>query len=387
MPTILIVGALVGVLGFGLGNQADQIDFNKYKTTNPELPEDLTYQSTEEVYDSLREKYAGELSREELINGMKKGMVNAAGDPFTEYLDAEAAENMQKSLEGEFSGIGAEIGKRDGQLVVIAPLDGTPADKAGLQPEDAIVGVDGESTSEWTVQEAVMRIRGKEGNDVTLTIVRNGEARDITITRGKIEIPSVNAEMKEGNIGYIELVRFGQDSSSDFRRAASRLHNEGAEKIILDVRNNPGGYLNVAINITSEFLESGKVVVEERRNKEVLSTERASNGGALIGLPTVVLINEGSASASEIIAGALRDNDAATLVGQQTFGKGSVQELVEFDDGSVLRVTIANWYTPEGSNIAEEGIKPDVEVERIEEDIENDRDPQLQKALQLLTQG
>lgn len=388
LPTVLVIGALLGILGFGLGSNADKIDLSRYETTNPELPEDLSYESTEKVYDSLREKYAGELSEEELVNGLKKGLVNAAGDPFTEYLNAESAQKLQESLDGEFGGIGAEIGKRDGQLVVIAPLDGTPADKSGLRAQDAIVAVDGEDASDLTIQEAVTKIRGEEGTDVVLTVVRNGQApQQITITRGHIEVPSVEAEMKEDNIGHIELIQFGNDSGSEFRRAASRLRDQGAEKIILDVRSNPGGYLDIAVNITSEFLESGEVVVEERRNGTVLNTQRAKSGGNLVGLPTVVLINEGSASASEIIAGALRDNDVAQLVGQQTFGKGSVQELVEFDNGSVLRVTIANWYTPGGSNIGEEGIEPDVEVELTEEDINNERDPQLQKAIQLLSQN
>lgn len=388
LPTVLVVGALLGILGFGLGSNADRIDLNRYNTANPELPEDLNYNSTEEVYDTLREKFAGDLSQEELINGAKKGMVDAAGDPFTEYLNAESAEKLQQSLDGEFGGIGAEIGKRDGQLVVIAPLDDTPADKSGLRTQDAIVAVDGEDTSDLTIQEAVTRIRGEEGTDVTLTIVRNGQApQDITITRGHIEVPSVEAELKEGHIGYIELVQFSDDSTREFREAASRLRDQGADKIILDVRSNPGGYLGAAVNISSEFLESGQVVVEERRDEEVLSTKRAQSGGSLTGIPVVVLINEGSASASEIIAGALRDNNAAQLVGKQTFGKGSVQELAEFDDGSVLRVTIANWYTPEGSNINDEGIKPDIEVEISENDIENDRDPQLKKAIEVLSRS
>ncbi len=387
LPTVLIVGALVGILGFGLGTQTERIDLSRLTTTNPQLPEDLSYQSVETVYDKLRQRYAGELSREELINGMKKGLVNATDDPFTEYLDAEAAESMQQTLEGEFGGIGAEIGRRDGQLVVIAPLDDTPADEAGLQSQDAIVAVNDNNTGDWTIQEAVNRIRGEKGTDVTLTIVRNNETRDITITRGQIDVPSVESEIKEDNIGYIELTQFGQDSDREFRQAASRLQEQGAQKIIVDVRNNTGGYLDAGLNITSEFLESGTVITEQRRNDEVLSTERASSGGELIGMPTVVLVNGGSASASEILAGALRDHDAATLVGQQTFGKGSVQELAEFSDGSVLKVTIARWYTPGGSNIAEEGITPSVKVEMTDEDVQNDRDPQLQRAIEVLSEG
>lgn len=386
LPTVLAVGALVGILGFGLGKQTGPLNLNQYASTNQELPQDLSYQSVEEVYDKLRDRYAGDLEREALINGMKSGLVNAADDPFTQYLDAEAATRLEQNLEGEFGGIGAEIGRRDGQLVIVAPLEGTPADEAGLQPQDAIVAVDGDNASEWTIQKAVKRIRGEEGSDVTLTIVRDNQSRDVTITRGQIDTPSVKSEMKEGDIGYIELTQFSQDSAQEFHRAASQLQQQGAESIIVDVRNNTGGYLEAGINITSEFLESGTVITEQRRDGEVLSTERANSGGELMGVPAVVLINGGSASASEIMAGALRDHDAATLVGQQTFGKGSVQDLAEFSDGSVLKVTIARWYTPDGSNIAEEGISPDKEVKASREEIQNGNDPQLQQALDVLSQ-
>ncbi|PSO42932.1 hypothetical protein BRC19_02660 [Candidatus Saccharibacteria bacterium QS_5_54_17] len=386
LPTVLAVGAVVGILGFGLGKQTGPLNLNQYASTNQELPQDLSYQSVEEVYDKLRERYAGDLEREALINGMKSGLVKAADDPFTQYLDAEAATRLEQNLEGEFGGIGAEIGRRDGQLVIVAPLEGTPADEAGLQPQDAIVAVDGDNASEWTIQKAVKRIRGEEGTDVTLTIVRDNQSRDVTITRGQIDTPSVKSEMKKGDIGYIELTQFSQDSAQEFHRAASQLQQQGAESIIVDVRNNTGGYLEAGINITSEFLESGTVITEQRRDGEVLSTERASSGGELMGVPAVVLINGGSASASEIMAGALRDHDAATLVGQQTFGKGSVQDLAEFSDGSVLKVTIARWYTPDGSNIAEEGITPDKEVKASREEIQNGNDPQLQRALDILTQ-
>lgn len=385
LPTVLISGFLLLTLGFGLGTNYEELDINQYETANQELPEDMDYSSVESLYDQLRKNFAGELSEKELQEGLKKGLVDAAGDPFTEYLNAEAAQELQQSLEGEFSGIGAEIGIRDDQLMIIAPLDGTPADKAGLRPQDAIIAIDGEDTSDIGIQQAVTRIRGEEGTDVTLTIVRGNESpKEITITRGQIEVPSVEHKMLEKNIGYIELVQFGSDTDQDFRRAASDLKQQGADKIILDVRGNPGGFLDVAVAITSEFLESGQVVVEERRNEKVIDTKRASSGGNLVGLPVVVLINEGSASASEIIAGALRDHEVARLVGKETFGKGSVQELVDLANNGVLRVTIAKWYTPEGLNINEEGIEPDVKVELSEEDFKADKDPQLQKAIQLL---
>lgn len=387
LSAVITIAALVGLVGFGLGANFNQIDLftNNYDSQNQELPEDLDYSSVEDVYDLLRENYAGQLSQEELMEGLKKGLVEASGDPFSEYLTAETAEELNESLEGEFSGIGAEIGIRDEQLVVIAPLDDTPAERAGLRSGDRIIAIDDEDATSLSVNEAVTQIRGDAGTEVVLTIVRGNQMpEDIAITRGVIEVPSVRSEMKEGDIGYIELVRFGSDTDSDFRNAARSLVEEGADSIILDVRNNPGGYLDVAVDITSEFLEAGQVVVEERRGEEVIGAERAHNGGVLSDMEVVVLVNGGSASASEIIAGALRDHGRATVVGEQTFGKGSVQELMKVGNGDVLRVTIAKWYTPNGNNINEEGITPDIEVERTEEDYDNERDPQLDRALELL---
>lgn len=385
LPTVLAAVLLVGLLGFSLGANFDGIDTQRYGSVNEDLPEELDYERVDELYGALREKYAGELSEEELMEGLKKGLVGATGDSFTQYLDADSAQELDESLDGQFGGIGAEIGERDGNLVVIAPISGTPADEAGLQSQDVIAEIDGQSTVDLSVGEAVSKIRGEEGTEVVLTIVRGDYSpEEVEIIRGQIEVPSVESEMLDDNVGYIELIRFGTDTTNDFRLAANSLLEGGAEKIVLDVRSNPGGFLEVAVDVASEFLSSGDLVVEERRGEEVKSSKRARGNGLLSGVPTVVLINEGSASASEIIAGALRDNGVADLVGMQTFGKGSVQELVELSGGSVLRVTIANWYTPDGVNIEEEGVKPDFEVELDIDDIESGEDPQLDRALEVL---
>lgn len=385
LPTVLITVLLVGLLGFSLGANFDGVGTGRYSSVNEDLPEQLNYAQVDEVYDALREKYAGELTEEELMEGLKKGLAEATGDSFTQYLDADSARELDESLDGQFGGIGAEIGERDGDLVVIAPISGTPADEAGLQSQDVIAEIDGQSTADLSVGEAVSKIRGEEGTQVVLTIIRGDDSpEEVEITRGQIEVPSVESEMLDGNVGYIELIRFGTDTTNDFRVAANSLLDDGAEKIVLDVRSNPGGFLEVAVDVASEFLNSGDLVVEERRSEEVKSSKRARGNGLLSGVPTVVLINEGSASASEIIAGALRDNGVAELVGMQTFGKGSVQELVELSGGSVLRVTIANWYTPDGVNIEEEGVEPDYEVELDIDDIEAGDDPQLDRALELL---
>ena len=389
LGSVLAIAALIGLVGFGFGINVDQLSLSlqRFSSQNEDLPASLDYSEVDSLYKLLRDNYAGELSEDELMLGLKKGLIDATGDPFSEFLTSEQADELERGLEGEFSGIGAEIGIRDDRLVVIAPLDGTPAHRAGLRPGDVIAAIDEEDTSRMSVMEAVNLIRGDEGTDVVLTIVRDGRSsEDITITRATIEIPSVRTEMLEGDIGYIELVRFGSESANDFRRAARDMIENGAESIILDVRNNPGGFLDIAVNITSEFLEPGTVIVEERRGSEVIGTERASNGGVLVGVPTVVLVNGGSASASEIIAGALRDQSAGTIVGEQTFGKGSVQQLLQAGGGSVLRVTIAKWYTPGGDNINELGITPDIEVELTSEHFENDKDPQLERAIELLSQ-
>lgn len=385
----LIVTAFVALtLGVGVGSNLADIDFGQtYESANRQLPEDLEYGSVEELYDELRNQYAGELSEEELLNGLKFGLVEAAGDPYSEYLTAEQADELDLALKGEFSGIGAEIGIEDDQLIVIAPIEGTPADKAGLRPQDMILQVDGEDTGRMNLQEAVSRIRGEAGTEVVLTIARKGEAQplEVKIIRATIELPNLEYELLEGNVGYIRLIQFSSEAPAEFRKAAQDLKSRGAKKIILDVRNNPGGYLDVAVDISSEFLPAGTPVVDERRDGKVIGSEVASSGGVLVGMPTAVLINRGSASASEIIAGALRDHGVATLVGEQSFGKGSVQQLIPLDSGGMLRVTIANWHTPEGDNISEEGVEPDKKVELTGEDIKKERDPQLDLAKELLS--
>ncbi|MEX0919874.1 MAG: S41 family peptidase, partial [Candidatus Saccharimonadales bacterium] len=371
---------------FVLGTNIDQLGISRqYETQNEDLPESLDYSSIDRLYDLLRENYAGDLSLEDLMLGLKQGLINATGDPFTEYLTAEEAKEFHNSLNGEFSGVGIEIGIRDDRLVVIAPIADTPADKAGLRAGDAIVAIGEEDATDMGLQTAVSKIRGEDGTEVTLTISREGEElQDITITRGLIEVPSVDSEMLASNIGYIKLSRFGSDTASDFRQAAQELVDQGASSIVLDMRNNPGGYFDAAIGVASEFLETGEIVVEERRGDEVIATERARNSGSLIGLPVVVLVNGGSASSSEIVSGALGDHEVATIVGEKTFGKGSVQQLIEVGDGSSLRVTIANWYTPSGLNISDSGVTPDEVVEMSQEDFESGLDPQLDRAIEIL---
>jgi len=301
-------------------------------------------------------------------------------------MPPEDAKVFKEDVSGEFQGVGMEIGIRQGQLTVIAPLEGTPADKAGLRAGDKIIKIDGKDTRGIIIDEAVKLIRGPKGTEVTLTVFRDGwpEAKDFNIIREVIEIPSLTWEMKDSDIAYIKLYHFSSIASSAFSKAALEILNSKAEKIILDLRNNPGGYLEVAQDIAGWFLERGAVVAIEDFGENKEAKEYNAKGPAkLLSYPTVVLINQGSASGSEILAGALRDNRGIKLVGEKSFGKGSVQELKELTKGS-LKVTVARWLTPQGTLIADKGLEPDFVVEMTEEDIEKDRDPQLEKAIEIL---
>jgi carboxyl-terminal processing protease len=290
------------------------------------------------------------------------------------------------TLNGSFEGIGAELGIENDVLVVVAPLEGFPAQKAGLRAGDIIAKIDEHDSLHMTVEEAVSKIRGEKGTQVTLTIVRDGKEQEIKITRDTITVPSVEHEMLAGNVGRITVSRFAEDTGDLARSAANTLKKDGAKAIILDLRNNSGGYVDAGVSVASLWLDEGKTVFEQRSGGRTVETSQASGDAVLKGLPTIVLINEGSASASEIVAGALKDNGVAELLGVKSFGKGSVQRLEELSDGSTLKVTIARWFTPNGVNIDQDGIVPDVEVTISDEDIQAKRDPQLDAASKKLVQ-
>lgn len=387
----VILNAVVLLLVFGGGfllgdNKDDLLQQAKYGqvSQNSDLSQKLDLGGVDELYNELRQSFDGELEPSKLEDGLKQGLVKAAGDPFTEFLNAEATKEFEEGLAGSFEGIGAELGKEDQSIVIISPIAGFPAEKAGLKAGDEIVEINDESAFDITITEAVKRIRGPKGTEVKLGIIRDERPLDVTITRDTIKIPSVKSEMLGGQIGYIEISRFGDDTTQLTTKAAHDLLDKGAESIILDLRNNPGGLLESAIDVASLWLPSGTLVVEEKRGDTTVKTHRAGNGPILEGIPTVVLINEGSASASEIVAGALRDNDAATIIGQDSYGKGSVQEIISLDDGGSLKVTIARWFTPAGRNIDKEGIEPDQKVELDEKDIKAKRDPQKDAAIKKL---
>ena len=346
----------------------------------------VDFSSLNTLYGLMQQNFDGQIDDQKALDGAKAGLIAAGGDPYTVYLNAKSAKDLSDSLNGKLSGIGAEIGIKNSVLTVIAPLAGTPAEAAGLKTGDIIATINSEDTTGMDVDTAVSKIRGNAGTKVTLKIVRTGvpEPFNLTITRADITVPSVKWSMKNGNVAYIDITRFGTDTASLVDQAATELKSQGATKVILDLRNDGGGYLDAGVSVASEFLDGGKPVVEERTGGKTTNKLTAANGGKLIGLPTIVLINGGSASASEIVSGALHDNKDAQLVGEQSFGKGSVQEIKDLPDGAQLKVTVAHWYTPNGININKAGITPDVIVKLTPDDFNANRDPQLDKALDML---
>ena len=329
------------------------------------------------------------VDQKKLMYGAVAGLVRALEDPHSSFLEPSDNEQFQKDLRGNLEGIGAEIAVKNDILVVVAPLPNTPAARAGILAQDRILQINGEDTFDMSLEEAVSKIRGPKGTSVVLSILHKGadEAKDITIIRDAIFVESARSEIKQiggSKVAVIKLIRFGPDTKSVFSRIVSEVQSQGAKYIILDLRNNPGGLLDAAIDVASFWLPQDLVVLKEV-DKDKREFLYYSNGpGQLNGISTVVLTNEGSASASEIVAGALQDHKLATVVGEKTFGKGSVQDLIEFPDGSALKITIAKWLTPNGRSIHNEGLEPDVKVELTLEDYNADRDPQMERAEDLL---
>lgn len=347
----------------------------------------LDYSSVDQVYSLLKSDFDGNLNKAALIDGAKSGLVQAAGDPYTQYFNPKQAKEFNDQLAGTIIGIGAELGtNEENNIVVVSPLAGYPAEKAGLKPKDIVAAVDGKVTTGMTVDQVVSKIRGQEGSVVKLTIVRGGQSPfDVSITREKITIPSVKWQ-EDGNIGYLKVSQFTDDTYALTQKAVTEFQSKGVKGIVLDLRGDPGGYLNTAVNVSSLWLDQGKTVVQEKRGGKIISTERANGNNPLRGLPTVVIIDGGSASASEITAGALKDNGIATIVGQKSFGKGSVQQVERLLDGSEVKITVARWYRPNGQNIDKQGITPDSVVTNSDDDIKAGRDPQKDTAYQLLQQ-
>ncbi|HSB51613.1 MAG TPA: S41 family peptidase [Dissulfurispiraceae bacterium] len=317
-----------------------------------------------EVLTLIKKNYVEDVKVKDLVTGAIKGMVTSL-DPHSGYMTAESFKEFQQDTKGEFGGLGLQIGIKDGILTVIAPIEDTPADKAGVKAGDKILKIAGESTREMAIHDAVSKMRGAKGTSITLSIFREGwkAARDFTLVRDIIKIKSVKARMLGDGIGYVKVTNFQESTSVDLANALKNLKKDGMASLILDLRNDPGGLLNSAVDVTSQFLPPKKLVVyiKNRAGEKVeyFTDEEVPYDDEM---PMVVLVNQGSASASEIVAGALKDWSRAIVIGVQTFGKGSVQSLVSLSDGSGLRLTTAKYYTPKGTSIQGVGITPDIVV-------------------------
>jgi carboxyl-terminal processing protease len=352
-------------------NHSDSVDFDQFW----------------QIWDRIKEEYVKrDIKDTDLFYGAIQGLVSSLGDPYSVYMVPKAAEEFANDLSGEFEGIGAEIGVKNEQLVVVAPLADSPAERAGLRPADRILSIDKESTYGMDVITAVGKIRGQAGTEVVLMIARNGNGKafEVKIIREKINVPSVRFSWRSGKIAHITVLQFNEDTDFMFDKYVRQLTAEGAKGIVLDLRNNPGGFLDTAVTMASEWVESGSVV-SERSDSGVNRDHPTIGQHRLSGYNTVVLVNGGSASASEIVSGALQDSKKAVIIGEKTFGKGSVQDFETFTDGSALKLTVAEWYTPNGRNINKDGIVPDIEFK---EDWANEKvgeDKMVDKAIEILT--
>lgn len=385
LPTLVAI-MLLFAAGLFVGRYlipAGELQYSRLRFVSIENGErQLTFPTFWEAWDILHNSFIGELKDEDLFYGSIAGMVRAAGDPYTVFAPPADTKQFEETIEGSFSGIGIEIGIRGGIVTVIAPLEGSPARKAGILEGDAIAAVDDEPlTQETTLDQVIRKIRGEKGKAVKLTVVHKGENKteDLLIIRDTITVESVRMKVEEG-VAHIKITNFNGDTASRFTAAARETLQAGVRGIILDLRGNPGGFLQAAVDISSLMLEKEKLVVSERGKQK---KDYFADGNAILkDIPIVILVNEGSASASEIVAGALQDQRNTPIIGTKTFGKGSVQEFVKLSDHSSLRVTIAKWFTPSGRSIDEQGIEPTVIAE---DNRDTEEDEQLLRAREELS--
>lgn len=393
----LLVGVFFGGYRMGQKNSPSEvkdkiIPINQAFIDNklPDSENKIDFSLFWKVWDLVRQKHVAKnsLDAQKMVYGAINGMLKATGDPYSYFFSPEESKSFTQDIQGSFEGIGAELGIKDNILTVIAPLEDSPAQKAGLMAGDKILKIDGKVSTDLGIDEAVDMVRGKKGTFVKLTIMRAGEqeTREITIARDVIEIKSVKIDFKENNIAYVKITKFGENTDKEFSDATNQIIAKNSKGIILDLRNDPGGLLDKAVDVASKIIPKDRVVVTEedsQGNKENLKT---TGGDKLSSIPMVVLINEGSASASEILAGALRDDLNITLIGKRSFGKGSVQELINLPGNASVKITVAKWLTPNGDYIMEKGINPDIEVDLTANDFNNNRDPQLDKAIEAINE-
>ncbi len=408
---VLLLG-VIGVsyfIGFNSGSQAvvNENILSSVSNINEGKPEQVDFSAFWRAWNILNQKYAGtSTADQEKVYGAIEGLTASLGDPYTVFFPPKEAKIFASEIAGNFEGVGMEVGVKDGKLVVVAPIKDAPAEKAGVRAGDYIVKIDDTDSILMATDEAVVLIRGKAGTKVRLTLAREGSKNpiEISITRAQIDLPTVKTTTKnevagaagstdsgvglrKDGIFVISLYSFSANSANLFRNALKDFIDSGSHKLVIDLRGNPGGYLEAAVDMASWFLPSGEVVVREEFGKDKAEHEYRSKGYDIFTdkLRVIILVDGGSASASEILAGALSENGVAKLVGTKTFGKGSVQELVQLTSDTSLKVTIAKWLTPKGHSISKQGITPDYVVPVTEEDIKNKKDPQMDKAVELLS--
>jgi carboxyl-terminal processing protease len=379
---VVVAFVVVFLLGFWIGT--GRLDFH-WGSENDRLPNSLDYSLIQQEYSILKNNYDGKLNFNTLQDGLLNGLANATGDVHTNYYNATQAKEFSEELNNTFSGIGVELDNNSSnQIVVVSTLAGTPASKADLMTGDVITSINGKNTQGQTLDAAVDEIRGPNGSTVTLGISRGTTNLTLKIVRANIIVPSVNFKILSNNIGYINIISFANDTPQLAQQAANDLKQHNVRGIILDLRDNPGGLVSSAVSVCSLWLPQGRLIMTEKHDNIAVQTYRALGGDILNGIPTVVLINSGSASASEITAGALKDDHAATLIGEKSYGKGSVQQIFNLSGGREIKVTIAHWFTPDNVNIDKIGITPDMVVPLTQSDQENNVDTQENAAVTYL---
>ena len=378
--SLLLGGLIIAVISFAAGMRSDAIFAAIAPMVGMRVEVGtIDLSSVQETYRALKANFDGELDIQKLIEGANRGLVDAADDPHTVFLNSDDVEELNNDLSGSIGGgVGVEIGLRNSQLTIVRPLKDSPALQAGLQAGDVILAVNEQDASNWTVDEIVQKIRGEIGSKVTITVLRNKEPKDFEVVRQEVHSPTVEAEIVDG-VGILSVHRFNGDTGRLARTEAQKFIDNGVQRVILDLRGNPGGEVSAAQALAGLWLDR-QVILTQRRGDEIVRTDKSTGSPILGDMKTIVLVNSGSASASEIIAGALRDYGKATLVGETTYGKGSVQAILRLGGGAQLKVTESRWFTPKGKNIDKTGIEPDVKVELTADDVNNSRDPQLDRA-------
>ncbi|MEK7507654.1 MAG: S41 family peptidase [Patescibacteria group bacterium] len=394
LVALIVVAALLGsgfLLGFNVGVEIPKkIIVEGVGNLDSQKPEAVDFGTFWQAWKTIDDEYlrSESVGPQERVYGAIRGLVGSLNDPYSEFFPPEDNKKFQEDIQGNFGGIGAELGIKNNQLVIIAPLKNTPASRVGLLPGDEILKINSTSTDGMAIEEAVRLIRGPIDTQVTLTIFREKweKPKEFKIVRATITIPTIEAKIVDSDIVHIHLQSFNANANILFyQEMVKALSDGGAKGMILDLRNNPGGYLEVAVNLAGWFVPKGSLVVSERgRGDNTVEEFKASGNGALANFPVVVLINGGSASASEILAGALRDIRKIKLVGETSFGKGTVQQLESLPDGSSVKLTVAHWVLPGGGILDKGGLKPDVEIKLTDDDIKNKRDPQLDAAVKVL---